>query len=111
MANQIETLKICALNDAFRATMKGGKVCFTDSVANLPRDVCLSALRRVSMFDDFPKGNDPYGEHDFGTFQLDGRSFFWKIDYYDSEMEHGSEDPADPAVTTRVLTLMLAEDY
>jgi Protein of unknown function (DUF3768) len=55
--------------------------------------------------------NDPYGEHDFGNFTLAGRKFFWKIDAYDANMEFGSEDPADPSQTTRVLTIMLAEEY
>jgi hypothetical protein len=60
---------------------------------------------------DFSDDNDPHGEHDFGSFELCSRTFFWKIDYYDSDLQHGSEDPTDPNKTTRVLTLMLAEDY
>jgi Protein of unknown function (DUF3768) len=52
-----------------------------------------------------------HGEHDFGSFTLAGRKFFWKIDYYDKELRYGSENPADPAATTRVLTLMLASEY
>jgi Protein of unknown function (DUF3768) len=45
---------------------------------------------------DFNTNNDPYGEHDFGSFELAGEKFFWKIDYYDSLCEFGSEDPGDP---------------
>jgi Protein of unknown function (DUF3768) len=36
---------------------------------------------------------------------------FWKIDYYDRATEMGSPDSADPAVPTRVLTIMLADEY
>jgi hypothetical protein len=35
----------------------------------------------------------------------------FKIDYYDASMEFGSEDLADLSKTTRVLTIMLAEDW
>lgn len=35
----------------------------------------------------------------------------FKIDYYDLELEYGSEDPADPEQTVRVLTVMLPSDY
>ena len=35
----------------------------------------------------------------------------FKIDYYDASMKFGSEDPADLSKTTRVLTIMLAEDW
>jgi hypothetical protein len=59
----------------------------------------------------FTTDNDPNGEHDFGSFTLVGRKFFWKIEYYDKELRYGSENPADPGVTTRVLTLMLASEY
>ncbi len=62
-------------------------------------------------FEDFTADNDPYGEHDFGAFQLGGEKLFWKIDYYDLALEMGSPDPADPAVTRRILTIMLAEEY
>jgi hypothetical protein len=56
-------------------------------------------------------GNDPYGERDFGAFELAGEKLIWKIDYYDRMLRDASPDPADPAVTRRVLTLMLASDY
>jgi hypothetical protein len=103
--------RIRELNDAFRRTFRGGKVVMTASVAELPDCVKANALIRVAEFDEFDEDNDPCGEHDFGRFALVGRTFFWKIDYYDERCEFGSEDPADPQKTTRVLTLMLASDY
>ncbi len=103
--------RIRDLNDAFRKTFSGGKVVMTGSVADLPDMVRANALLEVSRFDRFTEDNDPHGEHDFGSFELVGRTFFWKLDYFDATMEFGSEDPSDPARTTRVLTLMLAEDY
>jgi len=68
-------------------------------------------IRRVATFSDFTADNDPHREHDFGSFEIAGRKIFWKIDYYDAEMAFGSEDPADPSKTTRVLTIMLASEY
>jgi Protein of unknown function (DUF3768) len=103
--------KIRELNDAFRTTMTGGKVFLTAGVDNLPSDVKAMAIRTVATFSQFTPDNDPHGEHDFGSFTLAGRKFFWKIDYYDAAAEFGSEDPADPAKTTRVLTIMLAQEY
>ena len=50
-------------------------------------------------------------EHDFGAIEIDGDRYFWKIDHYDSLMVGGSEDPTDPGKTTRVLTIMRADEY
>jgi hypothetical protein len=57
------------------------------------------------------KGNDPYGEHDFGSLDMMGERIFWKIDYYDLAFRAGSPAPDDPEVTRRVLTIMLASEY
>jgi Protein of unknown function (DUF3768) len=103
--------RIRQLNDAFRSSMTGGRVMLTAGVDALPSDVKALVIRRVATYSDFTADNDPHGEHDFGTFELAGRTFFWKIDHYDAALEFGSDDPADPAKTTRVLTIMLAEEY
>jgi hypothetical protein len=107
----MSTEKIRQLNDAFRTSMTGGRVIMTAGVNALPSDVQAMAIRKVATFADFTSDNDPHGEHDVGSFELAGQKFFWKIDYYDTAMEFGSEDPADTAATTRVLTIMLAEEY
>ena len=106
-----KTATIQRLNDAFRTTFAGGKMVMTASVAALPEMVKSSALLKVAEFKDFTPDNDPHGEHDFLSFEHCNRTFFWKCDYYNKEMDGGSEDPADSDKTTRVGTLMLAEDY
>jgi hypothetical protein len=68
-------------------------------------------LDAVAKFDTFDESNDPYGEHDFGALEIEGERLFWKIDYYDRNLSAHSPDPADPSVTTRVLTIMLADEY
>ncbi len=71
----------------------------------------LGIAAKVRDFDDFTEDNDPYGEHDFGSLTHESHKVFWKIDYYSPDLQHGSEDPADPEQTCRVLTLMLAHEY
>ncbi|MGO8866407.1 MAG: DUF3768 domain-containing protein [Alphaproteobacteria bacterium] len=111
MTDQQTTERIRALNDAFRTTMSGGRVMLTRGVDALEPDVKSIVLRRVATFDAFSEDNDPYHEHDFGSFEVTGRKIFWKIDHYDKALVYGSEEPANPVVTTRVLTIMLAEEY
>jgi hypothetical protein len=107
----MSTEAIRTLNDALRTTFEGGRVLVTQGVRALPLEVNAAALSAVQAFDAFTPENDPYGEHDFGSFELQGARIMWKIDYYDPSLTGGSEDPADPEVTTRVLTIMLAEEY
>jgi Protein of unknown function (DUF3768) len=106
--------KIAALNDGLRRTLVTsvrGKVVMTAGVAALPEEQLTQVLDRVRLFDQFTEDNDPHGEHDFGGFETAGVSYFFKIDYYSPDMQGGSEDPADPDKTTRVLTIMRAEEY
>ena len=103
--------KIAFLNDGLRRTFARGKVLMTAGVAALPEDALTQVLERVRHFDEFTKDNDPHGEHDFGSFEIAGVTYFFKIDYYSPDMQGGSEDPADPEKTTRVLTIMRADEY
>ena len=102
---------ITALNDAFRRTALGDQWVVTPGIAALPVSDQRAIMHKVQTFNAFTPDNDPYGEHDFGAFDYDGRHIFWKIDYYAPDLMMHSEDPADPAQTVRVLTVMLAEEY
>ena len=105
--------RICELNDRLCKDPYGGhgRVMMTASVNALGTAFVIRMLAAVAAFDDFPKGDDPYREHDFGAVDVDGTKVYFKIDYYDLELRYGSEDPSDPAQTARVMTLMLPEDY
>lgn len=104
--------RIAELNDLLRTTFLTGKVVLTEGIRALPDDRREAVITGVRTFSAFTEGDDPYGEHDFGAFEIeDVGTVFWKIDYYDADYQYLSPDPADPAVTRRVLTIMLAEEY
>ncbi|HUU46823.1 MAG TPA: DUF3768 domain-containing protein [Acidobacteriota bacterium] len=71
----------------------------------------MRAGKAVAAFEAFTPDNDPHGEHDFGALDVQGKRVFFKADYYDLPMTAHSPDPANPAVTRRVLTIMLASEY
>ena len=104
--------RIAELNDLARTAMGvASRVFITDGIRALPESDQSRIRERVETFDDFPPGDDPYGERDFGAINYDGQKFFWKIDYYNNALDRGSKDPADPKITIRVLTIMLANEY
>ena len=105
------TPKIRALNDRLRRDLVGGRIFMTPGVQGLGDKVVSQVLLEIMAFDDFTPDNDPYGEHDFGRLKIAGQTILWKIDYYDRSLCYGSPDPADEAVTTRVLTIMLSGEY
>ena len=115
---------IQAKNDAFRkavmfAPQPDGKAVMTPGVAGFGSMVCAWIYKQIAEFDNFNEGNDPYGEHDFGsvtvavsdlmTGEAETHKVFWKIDYYENaDMEFGTEDKLD---CYRLLVIMLAEEY
>jgi len=99
------------LNDNFRSTFVGGQVVMTAGVDALSIDTKARVLLAVQSFSNFTEENDPHGEHDFGSFEIEGDTYFFKVDYYALDLNGGSENAADPSVTTRVLTIMRADEY
>ena len=71
--------KIRALNDAFRKTFWGGRVLMTAGVAALENPVRNAVVEKIKAFDAFDDDNDPWGEHDFVSVELDGQTYFAKI--------------------------------
>jgi hypothetical protein len=107
-----KTVRIAQLNDLCRKSMGiAGRVMQTRGFASLPLPIQSTIREKVEAFNDFTPDNDPHGEHDFGVVEYEGYRIFWKIDYYAPDMLHGSDDPADPKQTVRVLTLMMAHEY
>ena len=122
MDKATQAKQIAELNDIFRRTIglplsqtaRGvqGQMFFTPGIAAISPAVQAEIVQQVMAFDTFTPENDPWGEHDFGSFDQDGvGTVYWKIDAYDINLEYGSEDPTDLEQTMRVLTIMLASEY
>jgi Protein of unknown function (DUF3768) len=104
--------RIRELNDRMRTTMTGE--CFITRGINDPDNgehFLTHVLQAVRTFDNFTENNDPHGEHDMAFIDVDDLRVFFKIDYFDLTGEYGSEDPSNPNLTRRVLTIGLAEEY
>jgi hypothetical protein len=106
-----KTTRIQQLNDEFRQRLTGGIAVMTPGVAALGPTAVERIVKTVQVFDDFTHASDPWSEHDFGALDADGEKIFFKIDYFDKGLKAHSPDPSNPAVTERVLTLMLASEY
>ncbi|MBD5398032.1 DUF3768 domain-containing protein [bacterium] len=104
-------MDIKTLNDDFRKSLLGGKVMLTRGISSKGQKAINEILYRVKTFDNFTTDNDPYNEHDYGSFLYDGQKIMWKIDYYDKDLRYFSEDPEDVSKTIRVMTIMLVEEY
>jgi hypothetical protein len=111
-----ETETIAKLNDRVRQGLdRNAKIVFTANIiAKLANDTLfqriaaqarlMKMIRQVDFADDSP-------ERDVAFFEIDGVKAMMKIDYYDENIQFGSEDPSDASKTTRVLTIMAVEDY
>ena len=106
MTTTTETIR--ALNDKLRNDFSEGRAVMTTGIAALGADAVARIIKTIAVFDDFCHANDPYGEHDFGSFDADGQTIFFKIDLYE---EPDVKNPNGEPVVSRVLTIMLAEEY
>ena len=113
VADAAKRKSIAKQNDSFRRepVPNSGKWVISHLVQFLPREDEARLVQLVRNFDTFTEENDPHGEHDFGSVELKGERYLWKIDYFDPSYEYGSEDPSNPLITRRVLTLMEASEY
>ena len=108
--SRTETIR--RLNDALRSgASDDGTILITAGIRAMGSDFVGAVAKAVSEFDAFTPDNDPHQEHDFGALDVRGERVFFKLDYYDLSMTAHSPDAADPTVTRRVLTIMLASEY
>jgi len=105
------TARIRDLNDMLRTMFIGGDVFITAGVRARGDEFVAACIEAMQSFSDFTEENDPYGEHEFGVVTIEDTDVFWKVDCYDRDLAFGSEDPSDPAKTSRVLTILLADEY
>jgi hypothetical protein len=103
--------RIRALNDELRKDFHQGHAVMTTGIAALGAEAVARIVKTIEVYDNFCHANDPYEEHDFGSFEVEGHTIFFKIEYYDPTLTGHSPDPSDPVVTKRVMTIMLAEEY
>jgi hypothetical protein len=102
------TQRIRALNDQLRQNLATGVAVMTPGVAALGEEAAARIIKTIAVFDDFCHANDPHEEHDFGSFEAEGHTIFFKIDLYEEpDVKSANGEP----IVTRVLTIMLAEEY
>jgi len=102
---------IAAQNDAFRSTLQGGRLHITEGIHQLDEVDRARVISATRAFSDFTPDNDPYREHDYGSFEVpDVGHIHFKIDYYNKDLDGMSEDPLDASKTVRVMTIMFAQE-
>ena len=102
---------IATLNDKFRKSFIGGEVLLSAGIAAMSSEDKANIVSLVQNFNDFTEDNNVYGERDFGSFDYKDEKILWKIDYYDLNHKYMSEDPSNPDITNRVLTIMTVYEY
>ena len=110
-AQSLKAARIRDLNDQLRCKAIGGRIVITRGIQALGAEGVFKVLAAVAKFDNFSEDNDPWGEHDCAVLSAEGHRIIFKIDYYDHDLAYHSPDASDPAVTSRVLTVMLSEEY
>lgn len=105
---------IAKLNDLFRKSpfdgeLLHGQLYVTAGVNALPNELRQEALDGLMAFDTFTPDNDPWGEHDYGSFTLsNGQKVAFQFSYYaDSTCKEAGDGSAN---CYRALVLMFPEE-
>lgn len=107
-----QTARVRDLNDKARVLNEGGRFVMTRGVGEKGTRFAVQVVSNVVQFTDFNEAGDPRGEHDFGKFDHDGETIFFKVDVYENaECIYGAEEPWNPDNSYRVITVMLAQEY
>ena len=91
-----KTARIRALNDQLRQNFADGIAVMTPGVAALGAEAVERIVKTIAVFDDFCHANDPHEEHDFGSFEADGQTIYFKIDYFDQSCQCTRPTPPIP---------------
>ena len=92
-----KTEQIRTLNDQLRQDFREGTAVMTCGVAALGAEAVARIVKTIAVYDDFCHTNDPYEEHDFGSFEAEGYTIFFKIDYFAKDQAYHSPDPSESA--------------
>jgi hypothetical protein len=105
--------EIAIKNDEVRRNLgRGAKSTFSQSVSWLyktDKDSFIELIHKVRSFDKFDIGNNPHGERDYGKIEHNGKSYMFKIDYYDSSFEWGADPYTEDYQT--LITILEASEY
>jgi hypothetical protein len=71
-----QTDRIRTLNDELRKNFSHGHAVMTIGIAALGAEAVARIVKTVEVYDDFCHANDPYEEHDFGSFEIEGHTVF-----------------------------------
>jgi hypothetical protein len=101
---------IQTIDDHLRKNPTADVAIMTPGIAALGREATDRIIKTITTFDDFCCANDPYEDHDAGSFEAEGRTISFKIDHFERPPVSPSLEPTQQTDRVRIITVMLAEE-
>lgn len=102
--NRMRLRALCGIPQHHRITI-------TQGIMAYPAEQQEEIIHRILVFQAFTEDNDPHLDRDLMVIEYLGTKIYGKMDHYDLAMEYLSPDTSNDQLTTRVLTIMLADEY
>ena len=103
------------LNDRLRVhgDQSIGKIVVHRHITALSGQEMMDIMKAVRTYNDWCEEKDPYGEHDYGSFEMNGETYIWKIEYYDPSYTYGVYESVrnNTKECKRLLTILPADQY